>query len=72
MKTPKEKANELMQENEDVLSKHIFNGYFDIAQELAINTVKQIMRYQPYEGNFHSPYAQQEYWNNVIAEINAL
>ena len=39
----KKKAEELVEKYQELLSKHIFNGYFDVAQECAILCVDEII-----------------------------
>ncbi len=66
---PKEKAKILVEKNQGILSKHIFNGTYDIAIELALLCVDEMLNCNTtsvyYEEDF-------EYWKKVKQEIDKL
>lgn len=83
---PKEKALEIYERNSEILSNHIFNGYHDIAIELAINEANEILKsfdkQYPYsiekkdmECSFDNSLLfdlYHKYWNDVISELRLL
>jgi hypothetical protein len=60
-----DKANELVERYNILLSVHIFNGVFDIAQQSALIAVNEIIKAIP-------NYEDIEYWHAVKQEIEKL
>lgn len=59
--TPKEKADELFDKYNYLLSNHIFNGPFDIAKQCALIAVDEIINEE-----------EADYWDKVKQEIELL
>jgi len=63
--TPKDKAEELVDEYYQLLGEYIFNGHFDIAKECALVAVDELIK----EASFEVPNIRQRYWKEVKQEI---
>jgi len=59
--TPKEKADELVNKYNYLLSTHIFNGTFDISKQCALIAVDEIINEE-----------ETDYWEAVKKEIELL
>lgn len=82
----KEKALEIYERNSNILSKHIFNGHYDIAIELSINEATEILNSfdEKYTYSIETKnmewtsddswlfYLFKDFWSNVIKEIRLL
>lgn len=66
----KKKANELVENINNELSQHIFNGSFDIAQKLAELTVEEILNDNP--NIYDSDRLNHKYWKEVKRQISLL
>ena len=62
--TPKEKANELFDKYNELLSFHIFNGTYDIAQQCALIAVDECLK--------TCVYSMIYYWQEVKTELEKL
>jgi hypothetical protein len=63
--TPKEKAHELFDKYNELLSFHILNGHFDVSKQCALIAVDEIINYLEVDG-FST---QINYWQEVKEEI---
>jgi len=62
--TPKDKAEELVDEYYQLLGEYIFNGHFDIAKECALVAVDELIK--------QVNHSDVGYWKEVKFEINKL
>jgi hypothetical protein len=68
--TPKEKANELFDKYNELLSFHILNGNFDVSQQCALIAVDEIINSNPHSNPFNTTiYSTMDYWQEVKTEI---
>jgi hypothetical protein len=61
--TPKEKAHELFDKYNELLSNHIFNGTFDIVKQSALIAVDEIL------DNGFQFIDESEFWKDVKQEL---
>ena len=66
MTNEERKAREIVEKYQQLLSKHIFNGNFDIAQQCALICVEEII-----EATKSNP-IRQFYWKNIKQIIENL
>jgi hypothetical protein len=62
--TPKEKAHELFDKYNELLSYHIFNGHFDVSKQCALIAVDECLK--------TCVYSMIYYWEEVKQEIEKL
>ena len=65
----RDKAKELVGQYINLLSGHIFNGSFDVAQQCALVAVDEIMQEMD---NVMLPNPFKQYWEQVKQEISKL
>jgi hypothetical protein len=71
--TAKEKAHELFDKYNELLSVHVFNGNFDIAKQCAILSVDEIINSNPHSNPFNTTiYSTMDYWQEVKTELENL
>jgi hypothetical protein len=63
--TPKEKANELFDKYNELLSFHVFNGTYDIAKQCAILSVEDLIKES-------ETMTSLDYWQEVKTELEKL
>ena len=68
--TQKEKAMDIYERKSDILSKHIFNGFHDIAIALSIEEIEQIIKSHQEWSTEQDEY--NDFYNGVIVELRLL
>ena len=67
--TAVEKANELFDKYNELLSIHILNGNFDVSKQCALIAVDEILETFPKEWNGFEYESCDEYWEEVKQEL---
>ncbi len=67
--TATEKANELFDKYNELLSIHIFNGTFDISKQCALIAVDEIIETFPKQWNGFEYESCDDYWQEVKEEL---
>jgi hypothetical protein len=68
--TPKEKAIEIVDKYNELLSVHVFNGTYDIAQQCALIAVDELIK--SWDKDLYENCGASEYWQEVKQEIEKL